>query len=217
MMDRPSDEPHKPRDDDTREEDANELIAVMQEFLRNLPSSDDIQLATRILSAMRDSVENRELFHELLTEMESGASIDVIFSLVAESRRHRRAVFQRSTHYLTPAERTALGVVHQIPVTASHLTARAIDQPEDFPKSLTHRSGSSAILNRLVKLGLVGRFMLNRDVYFTTPEEAVRRALIARGEDERRTNPTAIAEATGLSIVSVLEVIQLLMQAEDEG
>lgn len=75
----------------------------------------------------------------------------------------------------------------------------------EYP-SLKYRTHASAILNSLVRKGVIGKFKEGYSYYFTTPREAIMVRLKKRGELlPEKCSPVEIAKETGLPLEIVLD------------
>ena len=92
------------------------------------------------------------------------------------------------------------------------LTAQEVaDKIADKHRSLKHTTHASAILNSLVGKGILGKFKLGYNYYFTNPREAVVEQLKRRGEVPDECSPAEIAEDTGMPLAVVLDAIEELL------
>ena len=85
------------------------------------------------------------------------------------------------------------------------------DKIGDEHRSLKHTTHASAMLNSLVGKGLLGRFKLGYNYYFTSPKESVVEQLKRRGETPDECSPAEIAEETGMPLAVVLDAIEELL------
>jgi len=82
------------------------------------------------------------------------------------------------------------------------------DKIGDEYRSLKHTTHASAMLNSLVSKGILGKFKLGYNFYFTSPKEAVVEQLKRRGETPDECSPAEIAEETGMPLAVVLDAIE---------
>jgi hypothetical protein len=78
-------------------------------------------------------------------------------------------------------------------------------------RSLKHANRASVILNSLISKGLIGRFKLGYNYYFTSPKEAVNEQLKRRGETPEESDWTEIARETGMPLATVRDAIKELV------
>lgn len=93
------------------------------------------------------------------------------------------------------------------PLTAQEVAARV----DDEHRSLKHATHASAVLNSLVSRGILGKFKLGHNYYFTSPMEAVIEQLKRRGETPEECSPAEIADGTGMPLPVVLDAIEELL------
>ncbi|MFC1925701.1 hypothetical protein ACFLW2_03275 [Chloroflexota bacterium] len=110
---------------------------------------------------------------------------------------------------LSKAEEALKNVIlsEKRPLTA----AEVAENVEDAYKSLKHTSHASTVLNEMVKKGVLGKFKLGHNFYFTDPKEAVMGQLKRRGESPEECSPAEIARETGMPLVAVLNAIEELL------
>ena len=99
------------------------------------------------------------------------------------------------------------------PLTAQEVAAKV----ETQYRSLKHTSHASAVLNSLVRKGILGKFKHDYNYYFTSPREAVNEQLKRRGETPEECSPVEIAEETGMPLAVVLDAIRELLSKEIAG
>ena len=93
------------------------------------------------------------------------------------------------------------------PLTAPEITAKVGDE---FPR-LKHTSHCSVELNSLLGKGVVGRFKLGYNFYYTSPKEAINEQLKRRGETPQECSPVEIVKETGMPLAVVLDEIEGLL------
>lgn len=110
---------------------------------------------------------------------------------------------------LTRSEETLRSIVLGVrkPLTAGEAAAKV---GNEF-RSLKHTPHASTVLNSLVGKGVLGRFRLGQNIYFTSSREAVNEQLKRRGETPGECSPADIAEETGMPLVIVLDAIEELL------
>lgn len=85
------------------------------------------------------------------------------------------------------------------------------DSVGDEFRSLKHVNRASVILNSLLSKGIIGRFKLGYNYYFTNPKEAVNEQLKRRGETPQDSDWTEIARDTGMPLATVRDAIKELL------
>ncbi len=93
------------------------------------------------------------------------------------------------------------------PLTAQEVAAQVVSEY----RSLKHATHASAVLNSLVSKGILGKFKLGYNYYFTSPKEAVNEQLKRRAETPGECSPGEIAEETGMPLAIVLDAIEELL------
>ncbi|MBA7648404.1 hypothetical protein ES703_56190 [subsurface metagenome] len=110
---------------------------------------------------------------------------------------------------LTRSEEMVRGIVlgGRKPLTAQEVAGRVGEQY----RSLKHTTHASVVLNSLVSKGILGKFKLGYNYYFTSPREAVSEQLKRRDETPEECSPAEIAEETAMPLAVVLDAIEELL------
>lgn len=93
------------------------------------------------------------------------------------------------------------------PLTVQEVAAKV----EDEYRSLKHTTHASTVLNSLVGKGILGKFKVGYNYYFTSPKEAVNEQLKRKGETPEECSPAEIAKGTGMPVATVLDAIEQLL------
>ncbi len=131
----------------------------------------------------------------------------------------REAIRERRLTLHSPQAATdAEKVVRQIVLDSGTLITAddVVKAAPQYPRSLHHRSGASAVLNSLVNKGELGKLTVGRETYFSSVREIVQQAQIAwmrehPGQGPEQVSPTAIAGMTGLSSAQVIRTLSELL------
>ena len=173
---------------------------------------DDISNLIEILNRDPTGEEIADTLLGLLTDADEELRLLVLVKL-REAHKEQRFTLS-SPVPLTESERVVKEMVLD---SGSLVTAdQVVEMAPDYPRTLRHRSGASAILNTLVNRGELGKFTMGRESYFTSVAEAVRQAQIMwmrehPGQGPEHTDPTAVATITGLSSARVIRVLAELI------
>ncbi len=111
---------------------------------------------------------------------------------------------------LTRAEEVLRSIVLDArkPLTAKEITAKVTAKVGDDFRSLKHKSHASVALNSLIGKGVVGKFKLGYNYYYTSPKEAINEQIKRRNESPQDCSPAEIAKETGMPLPVVLDAIE---------
>ena len=164
----------------------------------------DLERLIALLRADEAGEEIARLFNELLIDTRKR---NVLLVKLNETRKEMLTL--NSEVKLTRADEIVRSVVlgEKKPLTAQEVAARVGDEY----RSLKHVSHASATLNSLVRKGVLGKFRLGYNYYFTSTREAVNEQLKRRGETPDECSPAEITEETGMPLAVVLDAIEELL------
>lgn len=110
---------------------------------------------------------------------------------------------------LTKSEEILRSIVLGVrkPLTAQEIASKVGGEL----RSLKHTTHASVVLNSLVSKGILGKFKLRYNYYYTSPKEAINEQLKRRGETPEECSPAEIAEETGMPLAVVLDAIEELL------
>jgi len=166
----------------------------------------DIEKLNALLSMDEAGAEIIRLLNETLVDT---TKRNMLLIKLNEIRKETSVLILRSELRFTKSEEAVKAIVldSRKPFTAQEVSSRVGDEL----RSLKHTTHTSTVLNSLVSKGILGRFKLGYNYYFTSPKEAVNEQLKRRQEIPQRCSPAEIAEETGMPLAVVLDAIEELM------
>ncbi len=164
---------------------------------------------------------NIEKLSVLLRMDEAGEELASLLSTLLIDARKRNVLFVKLNEIrkemstlslevkLTKSEEMVRSTVlgSRKPLTAQEVAARVGDE---F-RSLKHTTHASVVLNSLASKGILGKFKLGYNYYFSSPREAASEQLKRRGETPQECSPAEIAKETGMPLAVVLDAIEELL------
>jgi hypothetical protein len=161
----------------------------------------------RLIALLKMDEAGEELASLLSEMLIDGRRRNVLFLKLRELRKEMVVLSQEVR--LTKSEDMLKSIVlgSRKPLTVQEVATKVGDE---F-RSLKHTTHASTILNSLVGKGVIGRFKLGYNYYFTSPKEAVNEQLKRRNETPQECSPAEIAEETGMPLAVVLDAIEELI------
>lgn len=165
--------------------------------------TNSIEKLIALLKADSSGEELAGLLNELLVD---DRKKEVLLVKLDEIRKEMDTL--RSDVKLTKSEEVIRSLVlgSKKPLT----TQEVADSVSDEFRSLKHATRASAVLNLLINKGLIGRFKLGYNYYFTSPKEAVSEQLKRRDETPENSDWTEISKETGMPLTAVRDAIKEL-------
>lgn len=166
--------------------------------------TDSIEKLVALLKADASGEELAGLLNELLVD---DRKRDVLLVKLDEIRKEMSTL--RSDVKLTKSEEIVRSLVlgSKKPLTSQDVASSV----GDAFRSLKHVNHASVVLNSLVSKGVVGRFKLGHNYYFTSPKEAVNEQLKRRGETPHESDWAEIARETRMPLATVRDAIEELL------